>query len=129
MTEKVILYIEDNAHNRRIVRKLLSIYGYTIIEAEDGLQGYEMIQDLKPPLVLLDISLPTMDGIQIAGKVKADEELRHIPLIALTASAMRGDRERFLEAGCDDYLSKPVDAMELRQMVDSYHPANITEKG
>ena len=129
MTEKVILYIEDNAHNRRIVRKLLSIYGYTIIEAEDGLQGYEMIRDLKPPLVLLDISLPTMDGIQIAGKVKADEELRHIPLIALTASAMRGDRERFLEAGCDDYLSKPVDAMELRQMVDSYHPANITEKG
>lgn len=128
MNEKVILYIEDNAHNRRIVRKLLAIDGYTIIEAEDGLQGYEMIRDLKPPLVLLDISLPSMDGIQIVGKVKADEELRHIPVIALTASAMRGDRERFLDAGCDEYLSKPVNAMELRQMVNSYYPESVTNQ-
>jgi len=125
MQEKLILYIEDNVHNRRIVRKLLTIYGYTVVDAEDGLQGYEMIRDMKPPLVLLDISLPTMDGIQIVGKVKADETLRHIPVIALTASAMRGDRERFLEAGCDDYLSKPVNAQELRQMVDSYYPESV----
>ncbi len=128
MTEKIILYIEDNAHNRRIVRKLLAIDGYTIIEAEDGLQGYEMIRDMKPPLVLLDISLPTMDGIQIVGKVKEDEELQHIPVIALTASAMRGDRERFLDAGCDDYLSKPVNAMELREMVNSYYPESVACK-
>lgn len=128
MAEKVILYIEDNAHNRRIVRKLLTVYGYTIIEAEDGLQGYEMIRDMQPPLVLLDISLPSMDGIQIAGLVKEDEKLRHIPLIALTASAMRGDRERFLEAGCDDYLSKPVNALELREMVDKHYPETVLEK-
>lgn len=125
MQEKTILYIEDNAHNRRIVRKILSVFGYNVIEAEDGLQGYEMIQELKPPLVLLDISLPTMDGIQIVGLVKGDEALRHIPVIALTASAMRGDRERFLEAGCDDYLSKPVNAQELRQMVDAYYPESV----
>jgi two-component system cell cycle response regulator DivK len=127
MNEKIILYIEDNAHNRRIVRKLLAIDGYTIIEAEDGLQGYEMIREMKPPLVLLDISLPSMDGIQIVGKVKEDEELQHIPVIALTASAMRGDRERFLDAGCDDYLSKPVNAMELREMVRSYYPERVTQ--
>ena len=127
MEDKTILYIEDNAHNRRIVRKLLSMFGYSVIEAEDGLQGYQMIQDLKPPLVLLDISLPTMDGIQIVGLVKANEELRHIPVIALTASAMRGDRERFLEAGCNDYLSKPVNAQELHQMVDSYYPEIVSK--
>lgn len=127
MEDKTILYIEDNAHNRRIVRKLLSMFGYSVIEAEDGLQGYQMIQDLKPPLVLLDISLPTMDGIQIVGLVKASEELRHIPVIALTASAMRGDRERFLEAGCNDYLSKPVNAQELHQMVDSYYPEIVSK--
>ena len=126
MNEKIILYIEDNAHNRRIVRKLLAIDGYTIVEAEDGLQGYEMIREMKPPLVLLDISLPSMDGIQIVGKVKEDEELRHIPVIALTASAMRGDREKFLDAGCDDYLSKPVNAMELREMVNSYYPESVS---
>ena len=126
MNEKIILYIEDNAHNRRIVRKLLAIDGYTIVEAEDGLQGYEMIHEMKPPLVLLDISLPSMDGIEIVGKVKEDEELQHIPVIALTASAMRGDRERFLDAGCDDYLSKPVNAMELREMVNSYYPESVT---
>lgn len=113
---------EDNAHNRRIVRNILQINGYTLIEAEDGLVGYEMIRAMKPPLVLLDISLPTMDGIQIVGKVKADPELWDIPVIALTASAMRGDRERFLEAGCDDYLSKPVKASELVDMVNKYYP-------
>lgn len=113
---------EDNAHNRRIVRNILQINGYTIIEAEDGLVGYEMIRAMKPPLVLLDISLPTMDGIQIVGKVKADPELWDIPVIALTASAMRGDRERFLEAGCDDYLSKPVKASELVDMLNKYYP-------
>lgn len=128
MQEKTVLYIEDNAHNRRIVRKILSVFGYTVIEAEDGLRGYEMIRDMKPPLVLLDISLPTMDGIQIVGKVKADDALAHIPVIALTASAMRGDRERFLEAGCDDYLSKPVGAKELHEMVDSYYPVSVNER-
>lgn len=126
MSEKLILYIEDNAHNRRIVRKILTVYGYKVVEAEDGLQGYEMIRDLKPPLVLLDISLPTMDGIQIIGRLKLDEELRHIPVIALTASAMRGDREKFLNAGCDDYLSKPVNAQELLSMVDSYYPEIVS---
>ncbi len=125
MDEKLVLYIEDNPHNRRIVRKVLGIYGYNVIEAEDGLAGYGMIRDLKPPLVLLDISLPKMDGIQIVGLVKANNELRHIPVIALTASAMRGDRERFLDAGCDDYLSKPVKAKELAEMVESYYPVTV----
>lgn len=120
MEDKTILYVEDNFHNRRIVRKILGTRGYTIIEAEDGLIGYEMICEIKPPLVLLDIALPHLDGMQIVQRLKADDETKHIPVIALTASAMRGDRERFLEAGCDDYLSKPVRAHELIEMVDKY---------
>ena len=120
MDEKTILYVEDNFHNRRIVRKILGTRGYTILEAEDGLVGYEMICEIKPPLVLLDIALPHLDGMQIVQRLKADNETKHIPVVALTASAMRGDRERFLEAGCDDYLSKPVRATELVEMVDKY---------
>ena len=120
MNDKIVLYIEDNFHNRRIVRKILGSRGYKVIEAEDGISGFNMIGHIRPPLVLLDISLPGMDGLEIVQRVKADDDLRLIPVIALTASAMRGDRERFLEAGCDEYLSKPVRALELIEMVDGY---------
>ena len=122
MEQKIVLYIEDNYHNRRIVRKILQSRGYTLVEAEDGVSGLAMVHELKPPLILLDIGLPGIDGIEVVGRVKADPELEHIPVIALTASAMRGDRERFIEAGCDDYLSKPIQAMELINKVASHYP-------
>lgn len=122
MENKTLLYIEDNPHNRRIVRKILGTKGYTVIEVEDGFVGLETIRKTRPPLVLLDIALPSMDGMEIVKHVKADESIRHIPVIALTASAMRGDRERFLAAGCDDYLSKPVKARELIEMIENYFP-------
>lgn len=124
MSQKTVLYIEDNSHNRRIVRKILTSRGYEVLEAEDGISGLEMVQKHKPPLILLDIGLPGMDGLEVVGRIKADEALRHIPVIALTASAMRGDRERFLEAGCDDYLSKPIRVIELIKMVENYYPAD-----
>lgn len=120
MSKGEILYIEDNFHNRRIVRKILERQEYILYDAEDGLEGYNRLKELMPKVVLLDISLPTMDGIEIANKVKEDEATRDVILIALTASAMSGDRERFLEAGCDDYLSKPFRAMDLVEMVDFY---------
>lgn len=120
--DKTILYIEDNFHNRRIVRKILDSRGYNILEAEDGINGLAMVRQLKPPLVLLDIGLPGMDGLEVVGHIKADPQLRHIPVIALSASAMRGDRERFLAAGCDDYLSKPIHVLELIKMVEHYYP-------
>ncbi len=81
-----------------------------------------MVRELRPPLVLMDIGLPGMDGLEVTGRIKGDAELRHIPVIALTASAMRGDRERFLEAGCDDYLSKPIQPMELLNLIATYLP-------
>ena len=121
---KSVLYIEDNLHNRRLVRKILQSRGYDITEAEDGVTGLKMVQELKPAVVLLDIGLPGMDGLEVVGRLKANEDLCDIPVIALTASAMRGDRERFLAAGCDDYLSKPVRAMELIEKMTSYYPLN-----
>lgn len=122
MSDRIVLYIEDNFHNRRIVNKVLASRGYKVIEAENGERGLDMIRSIKPPLVLLDITLPGMDGIQVVKLVKADESVRHIPVIAVTASAMRGDRERFLEAGCDDYLSKPLQVMELVEVVGKHYP-------
>jgi two-component system, cell cycle response regulator DivK len=122
MDPRTVLYIEDNFHNRRLVRKILESRGYTVVEAEDGLTGLDMVRELRPPLVLMDIGLPGMDGLEVTGRIKEDEELRHIPVIALTASAMRGDRERFLAAGCDDYLSKPIQPMELLNLIATYLP-------
>lgn len=120
---KIVLYIEDNPHNRRLVRRTLERRGYDIIEAVDGESGLAMVQELKPPLILLDIGLPKMDGMEVVGHIKADAELRDIPVIAITASAMHGDRERFLAAGCDDYLSKPIQVLELIDKVNQYYPS------
>jgi CheY-like chemotaxis protein len=123
--ETAILYIEDNFHNRRLARKILQSRGYQMIEAEDGVTGLHMVRTLHPRLVLLDIGLPGMDGLEVVAQIKADSEIQHTIVIALTASAMRGDRERFLAAGCDDYLSKPVRAGELLGKLEAYLPASV----
>jgi CheY-like chemotaxis protein len=122
--DKTLLYIEDNYHNRRLVQKVLSSRGFDVMLAEDGLSGWDMVQKFKPKLVLLDISLPGMDGIEVVTHIKADDTLKHIWVIALTASAMRGDKERFLVAGCDDYLSKPIQVRELLSNVQTSSTAN-----
>lgn len=122
MNEPTVLYIEDNYLNRRLVRKILEAHGYHVVEAEDGRSGFEMVPTLRPHLILLDIGLPGMDGLEIVARLKSDEGLRRIPILAITASAMRGDRERFLAAGCDEYLSKPIHAAELLEKVGQLLP-------
>jgi two-component system cell cycle response regulator DivK len=124
MDQKMVLYIEDNYHNRRLVRKILESRGYSLVEAEDGLTGLTMARDLRPPLILLDIGLPGMDGLEVVAELKSDADVKDIPVIAVTASAMVGDRERFLAAGCDDYLSKPVQVMELIDKVAAHYPCS-----
>lgn len=121
--QKLVLYIEDNYHNRRIVQKVLKAKGYDIRLAEDGTTGWEMVQELQPPLLLLDISIPGLDGMEVVSRIKDDDNLREIWVIALTASAMRGDKERFLNSGCDDYLSKPIRVAELLTKVDQFFAA------
>jgi two-component system cell cycle response regulator DivK len=117
-----ILYIEDNPQNMRLIRKMLGAHGYTIIEAVDGLSGLRIAAEATPDLILMDINLPDIDGMEATQRLKANLTLAHIPVVALTANAMPGDRERFLEAGCDGYLSKPVSRSELIATVQQYVP-------
>src|SRR5258708_2219187 len=115
-----ILYIEDNYQNRRLVRRLLKPKGYEIIEAEDGLQGIAIAAREKPDLILMDINMPGIDGMEATSRLKSSPDLSHIPIVAVTAAAMRGDRERIMAAGCDDYLQKPIDNDQLVETVRRY---------
>jgi two-component system cell cycle response regulator DivK len=109
MATKRILYIEDNEQNRRLIRKLLRMHNYEVLEAEDGLKGIAIAAREQPDLILMDINLPGIDGMEATSRLKSSPDMSHIPIIALTAAAMRGDRERIIEAGCDGYLQKPID--------------------
>lgn len=108
-----ILYVEDNPQNMRLVRKMLKADGHDVIEAVDGLTGVALATSEMPDIILMDINLPDIDGLEATARLKASPQLAHIPVIALTANAMHGDRERFIAAGCDGYLAKPVTRIEL----------------
>jgi two-component system, cell cycle response regulator DivK len=112
-----ILYIEDNPQNMRLVSKMLKIGGYEMIEAVDGLTGVSVAQREKPDLILMDINLPDIDGLEATARLKSDPSTARIPVVALTANAMHGDRERFIASGCDGYLAKPVTKNELLNTV------------
>ena len=116
--QKAVLLVEDNLHNRRIFCGILTHYGFKVREAEDGEQALEMAQDDPPDLILMDLSLPVMDGWEATRRIKAIPELKHIPILALTAHAMAGDRERALSAGCDGYLSKPISPTAVANQVE-----------
>jgi two-component system, cell cycle response regulator DivK len=112
-----ILYVEDNPMNMRLVRKMLKMGGYDMLEAATGQIGLDVAAQQKPDIILLDINLSDIDGTQVTAELKRNPELRHIPVIAVTANAMSGDKERFLEAGCDDYVSKPLDRLALIETI------------
>ncbi|MHB8448641.1 MAG: response regulator [Rudaea sp.] len=106
---KTALLIEDNEQNRYLATFLLEYHGYRVVPAEDGVRGIELAKELKPDIILLDIQLPRMDGYAVASALRLIEELRDIPIIAVTSYAMMGDREKALDAGCTDYIEKPID--------------------
>jgi two-component system, cell cycle response regulator DivK len=108
-----ILLVEDNEMNRDMLSRRLERRGYQIVMALDGQQGVDLARAEKPDLILLDMSLPVLDGWEAARQLKGGNDTRAIPLIALTAHAMSGDREKALEAGCDDYDTKPIDLNRL----------------
>ena len=116
---KKILVVEDVDFNRDLVVQLLED-NYDVIEAVDGQEGVSIAEKEKPSLILMDLSLPVMDGWEATRKIKADAELRSIPVIALTAHAMKGDEEKALAAGCDDYLVKPLDEDELLLKIEKH---------
>jgi two-component system, cell cycle response regulator DivK len=120
MTQKTILYIEDNPENRMLVRRVLEIEGYTVVEADSGNAGLAKAETTTPDLVLMDINLPEMDGYELTRRLKLMKHLADIPIVAMTANVMRGDREKTLAAGCDGYIQKPIDVDQLPAQVAHY---------
>lgn len=104
-----ILYIEDNPDNRVLVRRLLQSEGYTMLEAENASSAMQVLEQTRPTLILMDINMPDVDGYTLTNQIKAMPELAKVPVVAITANVMRGDRERVLSAGCDGYIEKPID--------------------
>jgi two-component system, cell cycle response regulator DivK len=108
-----VLLVEDNEMNRDMLSRRLIRRGFEVVFAADGQQGVDLARSEKPDIILMDMSLPVMDGWEATRRIKADDAMRRIPLIGLTAHAMSGDREKVIEAGCDDYDSKPVEIDRL----------------
>jgi CheY-like chemotaxis protein len=108
-----ILYVEDNEDNIFMLKNRLTRAGHTVVVATDGAQGVAMAESERPDMILMDLSLPVLDGWQATRQIKAAPDTKHIPVIALTANAMAGDREKALAAGCDDYDTKPVELPRL----------------
>jgi two-component system cell cycle response regulator DivK len=121
MTTK-ILYVEDNEDNVYMLKNRLMRKGFEVLIATDGAQGVSIAAAEQPELILMDLSLPGLDGWEATRRIKAAEETKHIPVIALTAHAMAGDREKALAAGCDDFDTKPVDFPRLLEKILALAP-------
>jgi two-component system, cell cycle response regulator DivK len=119
MTKKV-LCIEDNTTNMILISRIVEAEGHDLIRAEDGPRALELLSSLVPDIILLDINIPGISGLDLAHKIRADKRLAEVPMIAVTANVLVGDREKCLEAGCDDYLPKPLDIRRLRQLMRMY---------
>ena len=118
--KKRVLYIEDSPASRLLVRRLLKAHGFDVLEADNGMAGYEMAVKHMPDLIIVDLNLPGLTGYEVATKLKATAKTRNIPIIALTAYAMEGDREKALVAGCDGYMEKPIDVDSFVVRVAEY---------
>jgi CheY-like chemotaxis protein len=114
---KTVLLVEDNPHNRKIFSGMLTHSGFKVVEAEDGHQALAAMQKLLPDIILMDLSIPGVDGWEVTRRLKADERTKVVPIIALTAHAMRGDEDRAREAGCDYYLAKPISPKKVVEEV------------
>jgi two-component system, cell cycle response regulator DivK len=123
---KRILMVEDTEDNRQIIRDLMESVGYDLIEAEDGAAGVAMAIEHRPDLILMDIQLPVMDGYEACRRIKADPELRHIPIIAVTSYALSGDETKTKAAGCDGYVAKPFSPRQLLAKMNEFLEQGLT---
>lgn len=115
-----ILYVEDNPDNRNLVRRVLGVEGYFVVDAVNADQAIEQLEGNSIDLILMDINMPEMDGYTLTSKIKAIQKFSKIPIVAVTANVMRGDREKSLEAGCDGYIQKPIDIDTLAQQIERF---------
>jgi CheY-like chemotaxis protein len=112
-----VLYVEDNEDNIYVLQNRLKRAGFTVLIANDGEQGIAMAESERPDVIIMDLSLPVLDGWEATRRVKAHPDIRHIPVIALTAHAMSGDREKAIAAGCDEFDTKPVEIQRLLEKI------------
>lgn len=117
---KTVLIVEDNELNMKLFRDLLEAHKIDTIETRNGKNVMEMAREHRPDLILMDIQLPEISGLDITKMMKADEDLKSIPIIAVTAFAMKGDEEKIRESGCEDYISKPISVMGFIEVVQKY---------
>lgn len=120
MPGELILIVDDNEMNLKLLQMLLVRRGYQVETASGGEEARARVRELRPRLVLMDVQLPEVDGLQLTREIKQDPELRHIPVVAVTSYAMKGDREKALAAGCDGYITKPIDTRAMRLEVERH---------
>jgi two-component system, cell cycle response regulator DivK len=117
-----ILYVEDNPDNRTLVRRVLLSEDYAMLEAVNAFDALEILKNARPDLILMDINMPDMDGYTLTATIKSMPGFERIPILAITANVMRGDKEKTLEAGCDGYIQKPLDIDQLIREVERFLP-------
>jgi CheY-like chemotaxis protein len=115
-----ILIVDDNPTNLKLASQVLEVEGYLVDLATDAEQAQELLLHMTPDLILMDIALPGMDGLTLTRKLKADAKLKHVPIVAMTAFAMKGDEQKALDAGCNGYITKPIDTRKFPQQVAAY---------
>ena len=118
--DKLVFHVEDNFDNRMLVRRLLTAFGYKVIEAKNAAQARELLKTCQPDLILMDINMPDVDGYTLTNELKAMPNLMMVPIVAITANVMKGDRERTLSAGCDGYIEKPIDVDRFLEQVERF---------
>lgn len=117
---KRVLIVEDNDLNMKLFHDLLEAHGYDTIQTKDGLEALRLAREFRPDLILMDIQLPEVSGLEVTKWIKEDDELRAIPVIAVTAFAMKGDEEKIREGGCEDYIAKPISVASFLQTVERF---------
>ncbi len=117
---KKILHVEDNFENRILVRRLLHASGFELIEAENAVEALELLKKHQPDMILMDMNMPDMDGYTLTHQLRNQPEFMVMPIVAITANVMKGDREKSLEAGCDGYIEKPIDVDRFIDQVNSF---------
>ena len=118
--KSTILYVEDNSDNRMLVKRILNAENYELLEATNAVQAINLLKTTTPDLILMDINMPGMDGYTLTTKIRSMSGLERVPILALTANVMRGDKEKTLEAGCDGYIQKPLDVDQLVREIEKF---------
>lgn len=118
--KSIILYVEDNRENRMLIRRVLTAEGYEMVEAAGAAEAMQILNSARPDLILMDVNMPETDGYTLTAQIKALPAFAQIPIIAVTANVMRGDRERSLQAGCDGYIQKPIDIDILTKQLERF---------